>query len=58
MNKELDKELLRYGEMLDDTNGIDLIQKSFIRIRIIKLNGKIYTHKMINGEVEEIKEIA
>ena len=44
------KELLRYGQIIVDDN-IEDSEGDFIRIRIIKYNGKIYYHKMIEGEM-------
>ena len=50
------KNLLRYGTILYDTQ-ITGISNQLIRIRIIKLDEKLYVHKMINGEVTIIKEL-
>lgn len=50
------EDLLRYGIIHYDDEWID-IRCNFIRNRIIELDGKIYVHEMINGEVVEIREI-
>lgn len=50
------KDLLRYGTILDDNEWID-VRCNLIRDRIIYLDGKLYTHRMVNGEVVEIKNI-
>lgn len=52
----MDKDLLRYGKILDDEEYID-IRYNFIRNRIIWFNGNFYIHKMVNGEIIIIKEI-
>ena len=50
VDKEFSKELIRYGEYLAD----DEIEnnKGFTRIRVIKYDGKMYYHKMVNGNVK------
>lgn len=61
---EPDKEVtvdtvLRYGEVLTDDqinfscNGIG----TWVRIRTVKENGQLYYIRMVNGEVEEFKEL-
>lgn len=56
-----EKDLLRCGKIL--TNDGDLYDiewcepNNSYRIRTIAYNGHVYYHKMINGEVIEIKEL-
>lgn len=62
MNKvNNEQDLLRYGEYLTDDElmekfGWERIAK-FTRIRTIKYEGKIYYHKMVNGDCIECKEL-
>ena len=50
--EKLSNELLNYGEFL---KCIDTIEVDGLgRIRIVKYDGKLYYHHMINGEVKEI----
>lgn len=51
--KANDDDLLWYGEILTD----DCYEHRCVRIRTIAYNGRVYYHKMINGEVIEIKEL-
>ena len=56
VNKTLDKELLRYGNFIDNKEVVDT-DGNFYRMRTIKLKDKVYYHKMLNGETVEICEI-
>ena len=47
-NNEFSKDILRYGEVIVD-DEIEDDDNSFIRIRVIKYDGKMYYHKMIDG---------
>lgn len=53
--------LLRYGEILTDDGDLYDIEwcepNNSYRLRTIAYNGHVYYHKMINGEVIEIKEL-
>jgi len=53
---KLNRELLTYGTFITDDDYCTL-KTEFIRIRIISYKGKLYYHKMIDGDVIEIKEI-
>ena len=44
-------DIIRYGEYLAD-DEIENSNDDFIRIRVIKYDGKMYYHKMVNGRVE------
>ena len=52
---------LRYGEVLTDDNwyylNYDNAREDFIRTRVIQYDGRIFYHKMVNGEVVEFKEL-
>lgn len=54
--------ILRYGDILTDDKFIasETWQglRFSLRIRIIEWEGIVYYHKMIDGEIVEIKEIA
>lgn len=56
-----EKDLLRCGEYLtDDAFVKQNVQEhtiNSIRIRTIKYEGKIYYHKMVNGDCIECKEL-
>lgn len=54
--EDFSKELLRCGSIITDDDFCTL-RTEFIRIRVISYDNKIYYHKMIDGEVVEIKEI-
>ncbi len=53
----LNHDLLVYGKVLHDdeytTYPNDSVVRN-IRSRVINLDGRIYFHKMVNGEIEEI----
>ena len=51
-----DKDVLRYGEIINDENFV-LYSGQNVRIRIISYNDYIYYHKMVNGEVADFKPI-
>jgi hypothetical protein len=52
---QLSDNLLRYGDYLYD---LELeTPEGFRRIRVIKLNNKKYVHHVLNGDVQEIKQI-
>lgn len=57
----LEKDLLRYGEILtDDMFGERITtdyKTHYTRIRTIAHNNHVYYHKTINGEVVEVKEL-
>lgn len=54
---------LRYGEVLTDDmvfgkpKGKSVLDIDWIRIRTILYESRIFYHKMINGEVNEFKEL-
>lgn len=54
--EEFSKELLRYGSIITD-GSFYAFRILFVRIRTISYNNKIYYHRMVDGEVAEIKEI-
>ena len=56
IDKVTDKDVLRYGEIINDESFV-LSDGQNVRIRIISYNGSIYYHKMVNGDVVEFKEI-
>ena len=56
IDKFTDKDVLRYGEIINDESFV-LYSGQNVRIRIISYNDSIYYHKMVNGEVVEFKEI-
>lgn len=47
------KDLIRYGEILSD----DRDEKENRRVREIRYDGKLYSLKMKDGEVESIEEL-
>ena len=51
-----DKDVLRYGEIINDENFV-LYSGQNVRIRIISYNDYIYYHKMTDGEVVNFKPI-
>ena len=56
IDKVTDKDVLRYGEIIND-ESFALYSGQNIRIRIISYNNYIYYHKMTNGEVVDFKSI-
>ena len=56
IDKVTDKDVLRYGEIINDENFV-LSDGQNIRIRIISYNDYIYYHKMADGEVVDFKPI-
>ena len=56
IDKVTDKDVLRYGEIINDESFI-LSDGQNIRIRIISYNDYIYYHKMADGEVVDFKPI-
>ena len=56
IDKVIDKDVLRYGEIISDESFI-LSDGQNIRIRIISYNDYIYYHKMTDGEVVDFKSI-
>ena len=57
-------DVLRYGDVLTDDesycdmSGADWFSDyGYIRIRTIRYDGRIFYHKMVNGEVVEFKEL-
>ena len=55
-DKDVDKDVLRYGEIISDENFV-LYGGQNVRIRIISYNDYIYYHKMADGEVVDFKPI-
>lgn len=53
--REISKGFLRYGDIKYDITTVE--NYGYRRIRVIRLNNKIYLHHMYNGEVIEIKEV-
>ena len=56
----LEADALRYGTYLTDDQmecGYDCDSPFYVRIRTIKYEGKLYYHKMVDGEVVEFKEL-
>ena len=51
-----DKDVLRYGEIINDENFV-LYSGQNVRIRIISYNDYIYYHKMADGEIVDFKPI-
>ena len=49
-------ETLRYGEVVTD-DRYDLDVSWHYRIRTIRYDGRIFYHKMVNGEVVKFKEL-
>ena len=56
IDKVTDKDVLRYGEIINDESYV-LSDGQNIRIRIISYNDYIYYHKMADGEVVDFKPI-
>ena len=56
INKVTDKDVLRYGEIIND-ESFALYSGQNVRIRIIPYNDYIYYHKMVDGEVVDFKPI-
>ena len=56
IDKVTDKDILRYGEIINDESFV-LSDGQNIRIRIISYNDYIYYHKMADGEVVDFKPI-
>lgn len=56
IDKITDKDVLRYGEIINDESFV-LSDGQNVRIRIISYNDSIYYIKMVNGEVEEFKKV-
>ena len=56
IDKVTDKDVLRYGEVINDESFV-LYSGQNVRIRIISYNDHIYYHKMANGEVVDFKPI-
>ena len=56
IDKVTDKDVLRYGEIINDESFV-LYSGQNIRIRIISYNDHIYYHKMVDGEVVDFKPI-
>lgn len=55
-NKVIDKDVLRYGEVINDESFV-LYSGQNVRIRIVSYNDYIYYHKMADGEVVDFKSI-
>ena len=56
IDKVTDKDVLRYGEVINDESYV-LYSGQNVRIRIISYNDYIYYHKMTDGEVVDFKPI-
>ena len=56
IDKVTDKDVLRYGEIMNDESFV-LYSGQNVRIRIISYNDYIYYHKMADGEVVDFKPI-
>jgi hypothetical protein len=56
IDKVTDKDVLRYGEIINDESYI-LYSGQNVRIRIISYNDYIYYHKMADGEIVDFKPI-
>ena len=56
IDKVSDKDVLRYGEIINDESFV-LYSGQNVRIRIISYNDYIYYHKMADGEVVDFKPI-
>ena len=56
IDKVTDKDVLRYGEIINDESFV-LYSNQNVRIRIISYNDYIYYHKMVDGEVVDFKLI-
>ena len=56
IDKVTDKDVLRYGEIINDENFV-LYSGQNVRIRIISYDDSIYYIKMVDGEVVDFKPI-
>ena len=56
IDKVTDKDILRYGEIINDESFV-LSDGQNVRIRIFSHNNYIYYHKMADGEVVDFKPI-
>ena len=56
IDKITDKDVLRYGEIINDESFV-LYSGQNVRIRIISYNDYIYYHKMADGEVVDFKPV-
>ena len=56
IDKVTDKDVLRYGEIINDESFV-LYSGQNVRIRIISYNDYIYYHKMTDGEAVDFKPI-
>ena len=56
IDKVTDKDVLRYGEIINDESFV-LSDGQNVRIRIISYNDYIYYHKMADGKVVDFKPI-
>ena len=56
IDKVTDKDVLRYGEIINDESFV-LSDSQNVRIRIISYNDYIYYIKMVDGEVVDFKPI-
>ena len=56
IDKITDKDVLRYGEIINDESFV-LSDGQNVRIRIISYNDYIYYHKMADGEIVDFKPI-
>ena len=56
IDKVTDKDVLRYGEIINDESFV-LSDGQNVRIRIISYKAYIYYHKMADGEVVDFKPI-
>ena len=56
IDKTTDKDVLRYGEIINDESFV-LSDGQNVRIRIISYNDYIYYIKMVDGEVIDFKSI-
>ena len=54
IDKVTDKDVLRYGEIINDESFV-LSNSQNVRIRIISYNDYIYYYKMVEGEVVDFK---
>lgn len=50
-----ERDVLRYGEYVVD-ESFDTWRNTY-RLRAIRYNGKLYWHKMVDGELVEFKEL-
>ena len=56
IDKVTDKDVLRYGEIINDESFV-LSDGQNVRIRIISYNDYIYYHKLADGEIVDFKSI-